>query len=280
MKIFLGLLTPDRGLRRHFGSGQDKVVAREALARRGFNGQIPSLSLAAYSPDGQPSADTCERFLLGQSKATQACLLLIDQEWEFLARDIRAAILGLVFDRSSVGKSTANFFHKTTSRLLRAYRAVEGTFVNAEDAQALALPRRNFDAPELREIVRLCREACHEEGFHNLLQEQLKLLRRRHRPRQRSSFKTKYWVDDRRRFFEFGPEHHARFATGEPHRPSCVLNGYFRFGNRIDSTRHYNVSETEGDITTIEGEFDDCHDATRFVKADTHINMFSNDYFS
>ncbi len=86
-------------------------------------------------------------------------------------------------------------------------------------------------------------------------------------------------VDDRARFFKFGPEQHARFATGDPHRPFCAFNADFRFGNRIDSTRHYNVSESKGDRTTIEGEFDDCHDARVTVPRTTHLNMFSNDYF-
>jgi hypothetical protein len=43
--------------------------------------------------------------------------------------------------------------------------------------------------------------------------------------------------------------------------------------------RHYNVSETEGDRTTIEGEFLDCHNNAHSVSGRTHLNMFSNDYF-
>lgn len=39
------------------------------------------------------------------------------------------------------------------------------------------------------------------------------------------------------------------------------------------------VSETEGDETSIKGEFADCHDMRRFVETTTHLNMFSNDYF-
>lgn len=279
MKIFVGLLSPDQRLRQHFGSGLDRVIAPEAIARGHTDGQKPLISLGAYSPDDKPSPDTCERFLLGRTKETTGCLLLIDREWEFLAQNIRGAVLSLVFERGTVGNSPTNFFHKVTSRLLRAFRVVQANFARTDDAQGLSLPRRNFHAAELTEMVRLCQEACHEGDFHNRIQEQLSQLRRRRRPRRQSAFKKKYWVDDRRRFFEFGLEQHARLATGEPHRPSCALNAYFRFGNRIDSTRHYNVSETEGDRTSIEGEFENCHDIRVSVPAATHLNMFSNDFF-
>ena len=279
MKIFVGLLSPDQSLRQHFGSGLHKVIAPDAISRGHANGQEPSISLGAYSPHDQLSPDTCERFLLGRTNGTTGCLLLIDKEWEFLAQNIRGAVLSLVFERGTVGNSPTNFFHKVTSRLLRAFRVVQANFADANDAQGLSLPRRNFHASELTEIVRLCQEACHERDFHNRIQEQLSLLRRRRRPRKQSTFKKKYWVDDRKRFFEFGPEQHAQPATGAPHRPSCALNAHFRFGNRIDSTRHYNVSEAEGDQTSIKGEFEDCHDTRVSVAATTHLNMFSNDYF-
>ena len=165
------------------------------------------------------------------------------------------------------------------SKILRAFRAVLAKFESSDDSQLLSLPLRNFHAAELTEIARLCRDECHEGDFVERLQAQLSRLRSRRRPRKQSSFNTKYVVDDQARFFVYGNEKHARFGTGEPHRPSCALTGYFRFGTRIDSARHYNVSETEGDRTRIEGEFDDCHDAKRVVPATTHLNMFSNDFF-
>ena len=52
-----------------------------------------------------------------------------------------------------------------------------------------------------------------------------------------------------------------------------------RFGRVLDADRHYNVSETEGDRTTIAGDFPDCHDSIHTVPSTTHLNMFANDYF-
>ena len=87
-------------------------------------------------------------------------------------------------------------------------------------------------------------------------------------------------MDDRQRFFKYGHERHSRLATGENHQPYCELTGNLRFGWKIDSERHYNVSETEKDETSIEGTFADCHSSSHDVKdRPTHLNMFSNDFF-
>jgi hypothetical protein len=177
-------------------------------------------------------------------------------------------------------ESSMNFFHRIIGKLLRVFGSLVSKFKNGDDRQLLSLPLRNFHAPELAEIARLCRDKCFDPNFNNDLDRQLSVLRMRRRPRRRSSFNIMYTVDDRSRFFVYGKETHARLGTGEPHKPYCELAGSFRFGQRIDALRHYNVSETEGDRTTIEGGFLDCHNTSHSVKGRTHLNMFSNDYFS
>ena len=172
-----------------------------------------------------------------------------------------------------------NFFHQATGKLMRLFGAVHTIFTSGTEMQAMCLPRRNFHASEMREIVRLFWQDCHKSGFLENLYQQLQLLRRRRHPLRGNSTGKRFLVDDRKRFFEFGLERHARFPTGAPHLPSCAFNGYFRFGIRIDNMRHYNVTEEDGDRTSIEGEFDDCHDTRLPVPHTTHLNMFSNDYF-
>ena len=279
MKIFIGLVTPDSNLRQHFRSGVNAVIPKAAMSRGEFRDRRPSVILGIFSPEDKPSSDDFERFLLSRAKDSDACLLLVDEDWAFVTTNVRGAMLSLVFNRSTVGASAMNFFHKETSKLLRAIRVINANFSDSDDAQLLSLPVRNFHAIELKEIARICREECSESDFQNRLDRQLSKMRDRRRPRRRSDFKKKYIVDDRARFFEYGKEKHAQFETGAPHRPFCALNGYFRFGRSIDRTRHYNVSETEGDRTSIKGEFDDCHDTRKSVHATTHLNMFSNDFF-
>jgi hypothetical protein len=279
VRIFIGLLTPDEALRRHYGAGKDRVVPKGSISRGYFQDQMPSVASAAYVPESAPSTDDIEKWLLSSAKSADACLLLIDADWTGFVVNVRNASLSIAFRREAMTGGHMNFINGMTGKLLRIFGSLAAKFKNEDDRQVLALPLRNFHAPELTEIARLCREACLEPNFNNDLDRQLSVLRGRRRPRRRSSSNVKYVVDDRSRFFAYGKETHARFATGTPHKPHCELAGHFRFGQRIDALRHYNVSETEGDHTTIKGDFLDCHNSSHTVSGRTHLNMFSNDYF-
>jgi hypothetical protein len=280
VKIFIGLVTPDEALRRYYGLGKERVVPRGSISRGYFLEQEPSVAPAAYRPKNAPSTYDIEKWFVSRTKSTDACLLLVDTEWENFVENMRSASLSIAFRRDDiVSSNNMNFFHSIIGRLLRVFGSVASKFKNGDDRQLLTLPLRNFHAPELTQIARLCRDKCFDPNFNYDLDRQLSVLRTRRRPRKRSSSKVMYAVDDQSRFFVYGKETHARLGTGEPHKPHCELAGNFRFGQRIDALRHYNVSETEGDRTTIEGSFRDCHDTSHGVRGQTHLNMFSNDYF-
>ncbi len=280
MKMFIGLVTPDEVLRTHFGRGKEGVIPTDALDRGFFLNRGLTVDFGAYSPEMAPSTDDLEKMLLGRTKDAAICLLLIDRRWAYLAQNIRDACFSALFDLNNFDGNCRNFFHKTMSRFLRSFSTLAQIFENGDDKQLIALPLRNFDAPELLEIARLCRDENQTGVFTNEIQKQLMRLRMRRRPRRQATYKTVYAVDNVPRFFVFGKETHSRFGTGSPHKPHCEMNGYFRFGRRIDSDRHYNVSETEKDETSVNGNFTDCHDTLLRVEAGkTHLNMFSNDYF-
>lgn len=279
MRVFIGLLTPDESLRRHYGAGKDGVVHKDSIMRGHFSNRNVLMTLGSYVPEGAPSPDGLERWILSRTRNSETCLLLIDPQWEHIAINARVASFSIILDLKLISSNYRNFFHKATSRLLRAFGPMAARFENSDDYELLGLPLRNFDGPELAEIARLCRDECLQPNFNNSVQEQLGLLHKRRRPRRRSKYNTVYTVDNRKRFFVYGKELHSHFGTGEPHKPFCELNGNFRFGKRIDTSRHYNVSETENDKTTIAGEFSDCHNAVHTVGSCTHLNMFSNDFF-
>ena len=279
MKIFVSLVTNDEALRRHFGLGKDAVVPKDSLARGYFRDRVPDLTVAAWIPEGEPSSADFERFLLSRARGSDACVVLLDAQWARVAERVQDTVFLVRFDRSEVDESLRNFFHRMTARGLRALIKLLARFDRGDDGKLLTLPLRNFHAVDLAELARLCREDALVTTFGEDLEAQLVALRSRVRPRRRTASKRVYVVDDRRRFFHYGPERHARFATGTPHLPACELAGLYRFGCAIDDCRHYNVSETEGDVTTIEGRFEDCHGAGHDVGDVTHLNMFCNDYF-
>jgi hypothetical protein len=209
----------------------------------------------------------------------EACVVLIDEEWISIGRNIRDAAFIVTFDRQLAQDNPRNFFYRLIAKILRAFGQVLAKFENSDDAKLLTLPLRNFQAEELQEVARLCRNNYDTPTFSSDIDAQLAKLRKRVRPRKKSQYKRQYAVDDRHRFFDYGQERHAFFATGGNHRCSCEVSGKLRFGRRIDERRHYNVSQTEGDETVISGNFPDCHDHVHYVAKRTHLNMFANDYF-
>lgn len=279
MKLFICLVTPDERLRAYFGKGKSAVIPPEVFTR----GPLAKLGLTpmllAWTPGSPVGRDDLEKFLLDKARNHHACLVFVDTAWEAYAAEIRDAAFVVPFDGAAITGSLKNFFFGLSARALRNMAQMLAKFASADDAQLLALPLRNFRADALVKIARLCRDAPLSGALSTDVDRCLFDLRRRVRPRQKSKYKTRYAVDDVPRFFKYGMERHAQFATGNPHRPSCEMAGLFRFGARLDERRHYNVSETEGDVTTVSGGFVDCHDSAHTVPKRSHLNMFTNDYF-
>lgn len=279
MRIFICLVTPQERLRRYFGRGKEGIVPAEAFKRGPLVASQPKLTISAWTPETPFSSADLERFLISRARSHDACILIVDATWQHHAANIRNSTFVVTFDAAAAGDNLQNFFFGLFARTLRNFAQLIVKFRRGDDGKLLALPLRNFQAEELAEIARLCREAPLAGSFSDDVEGWLVGLRDRVRPRRRSSHKTKYAVDDASRFFDFGMERHAQFATGEPHRPACEVAGLFRFGTRLDERRHYNVSETEGDRTSIVGSFLDCHGVSHEVSKRTHLNMFVNDYF-
>lgn len=279
MKIFICLISPNEKLRHYFGRAKSGIIPRDALKRGPFETGRNQPTVVAWLPSTPSSSADLERFLLNRARNHDVCILFVDYVWQQYVQDISNATYIVQFEAEVASVNPQNFFFGVSARMLRAFGQLMSRFKRGDDGKLLALPLRNFRADELLEISRLCRETPLSNTLGDEIEQQLTQLRARIRPRRRSVYKTTYVVDDQGRFFVYGRELHARFATGEPHRPSCELAGLFRFGVRVDEQRHYNVSETEGDNTKIGGSFPDCHGQVHAVADRTHLNMFTNDYF-
>ena len=248
MNIFLLVVTSDVSLREFVGTQKQRAFPKEA-------------------------------FVASRVGDSDSLLILIDQEKAKLAQDIRTAALVCEIDNTHAAKHYQNFLHDRLGKLAKVIDYLARHFHSGSDSPLLSLPLRNFKCSALDELNRQMASDPSNLQVLNCVDTSLKGLRRRVRPRKKTNFKTKYAVDDQKRFFVFGKERHSLPDTGAPHRDFCNLTALFRFGCRIDHTRHYNVSEGEGDKTTISGEFQDCHGEKHKVTSKTHINMFSNDFF-
>lgn len=274
MKFFIGVISENVDVRRFVGRRKESLIPEDF--RKGTDALVREIAAATWDP-AAGSADDLADFLLDHVAAVDGALLLVNESRADLIEGCAPAFHVVLIPDQKVGKSLQNFLQMYVAAGLRNFRRLAAMMRRGDDGRLLQLPIRNFVAPELREIARLAMARGGDGELAGQIEQQMVQLRRRVRPRKRSDYKHTYAVDDEKKFFRFGHERHGSFATGGDHTPTCELRGHFRFGHRLDCQRHYNVSTGEGDTTTIQGEFLNCHDEVETFAARSHLNMFSND---
>lgn len=273
MKIFAALVSSDERLCTYFTGLVGKAFPPDALNRSVYMGRrIEVVTLGLSSGLAGPEV---ARRLVNGARSSECFLLFVENGCQGLIGRLRNAALVTEFSSIDMDKSPRNAVNALAGKALRSFAVI---WSNRGD-DLVRLPARNFISPELDALLECCRDHANVAGFGESFERRLARLRERERPRRKSSYKTKYAVDDEGKFFNYGIEKHARFDTGRPHDEYCELQGLFRFGSCVDKDRHFNVSKGEGDETYIAGDFPNCHDNVVSVPGHTHLNMFCNDFF-
>jgi hypothetical protein len=277
MKVYVGLISSSDELIKYFNNNKESLIPKPIRTK--ISSEC-NFKFDAFNPNKSKAYFNVDKHVLESSRGFDYVICLIEQDLINLCLSINVAALCSIIDPRDVESAQIRNF--LTNRLTRIFKIASFTIEKMKDADieyALRLPRRNFQAQELENLCDLYSLHTSSADFHNTAKSLINSLLKRRKPRRKSNFSTKYFVDDKSRFFVFGKERHEVLPTGEPHQPHCELNGNFRFGRRISNNQHFNVSEGEGDNTSIKGEFLNCHDE-RIVPAKnrTHLNMFSNDH--
>lgn len=264
------------------GKMKGDIIPRDLLKKGYFRDKRIDLHLNAIHASEVSSSEAFEKYVLSRSQSVEFVIALLPEGLEKLAKNVRSAIIVDTYSEQSFADNLRNGIHQRVGRLIRLSNYIGSTFSDANDRTILSLPLRNFSSSDLLQISRTIHRTPLPPDVALSMEIGLKVLRSQVRRRKSSSYSTKYVVDAKSRFFVFGKEAHSRPESGKPHGHHCVLNSMFRFGIRIDNTRHFNVSEGEGDKTHVSGQFYDCHGNSVDLAQDparTHLNMFSNDFF-
>lgn len=233
-------------------------------------------SITAYNPK---SATTPLASYLLEDQRDEFIILLLDKAvshviTEFSAACFVAEVEFAVHPRTNY----KNYFAERTSRLLKNVVSFLSVIRDGANEQAMQLPFRTFSAKQLQDLREVCRDEALSPDFTNRVISHVEDLKKRRRPHRKSNYPEQHFADDDEKLFRYGMEEHARLATGVPHTPVCVLTGTYRFGKRMPTNRHYNVTKEFGKETQISGEFVNCHDEQYTVTSTTHLNIFANDY--
>jgi hypothetical protein len=279
MKVLVCLISAQDHITETVGRQKDRLIPQDLFKNKKGPDYPVHFKVSIFNPLKEKIV--FDKFLLSLSRGMDAVILLVERQYVHLMQSVANAVFAVTFDSQEGIENFKNFFGSYFSPLFRNFFAIKTLMSDSDKEQAMMLPLRNFQAPELQELARLAREDSIAGTLILDIEARVADIVKRRIPRKKSASKTKYFIDEKGMHFVYGVEKHARFDTGKPHVASCEFNGNFRFGKSIDTSRHYNASFGGGDDTRISGDFPDCHGAVKNVpKADqrTHLNMFANDF--
>lgn len=268
MKVAIVVVTYDADILAFFGYLKGSIVPREL--RKG------NVQYSVLPVDAACSDDELFKILLDAHTKHNAVGVLVESGGKARLKDCKCAVFLKTFSAIEAKASMKNYFGHNLTRWLKNLLFVSRTFADGKQLKCLLLPHKSFAAPELAEVVELCRTQNDTGRFPELLESQLKSIRDRSIPKKKKSGTQHFLKDDKGRYFELGKEKHGQSETGmPPHSLDCKLSASARFGVTINRNLHFNISLIKGQIS---GKFQDCHGAHVDVTPCSHINMFPNGF--
>ena len=252
MKILVCLISSQDNIVETIEKQRDRLIPQDLFKKKKGPDYPVNFKISVFNP--RRECLDFDKFLLRAVKGMDAVILLVENQHSHLVEAVANAVFAATFETQEERiDNFKNFFGSYFSQLFRHFFAIKTLMGDAEKEQAMMLPLRNFEAQELSEMARHVREESRSATFISDLEARLAAIVKRRLPRKRSDHKTKYFVDDKDMHFVYGNEKHARYDTGKPHAAACNINGLFRFGKSIDTSRHYNASFGDGDGTSVVG---------------------------
>lgn len=273
MKLRVLVLSGCRDLRDFAGRKKLGLIPEDIRNRAYFNGRNVDLQAMHLRDSGDAAA--VESVVHELVESLDGILILCETRLVESVGHLAASCFFCCFDEIDSPGQFGNLLGRALSRSMKNFEAFSRRFDDHKFQKIFILPSSNFSCPEFRDLKQSFSAGAIGVGFPERLEEALKAMRKRQRPKIQRSEASVYFVDDRDLFFEYGKERHARFSTGVPHGLLCAINGHFRFGRRFDTLRHFNVSR-EGKALTH--AFTDCHGGLHAVVDKTHANVFPNDF--
>lgn len=275
MVVNLILVTKNKAVADVFKKERNGLIPRGVLnkARRQHPGLEFSLSVFPLSQD----LAALPWYLLTKC-SKEGAIVLVDglNLLSKVPEIVRTSCLVSCFNEND--DLTKNKLSQKLTVAINQFSDVSKFFSRRGDRALLSLPFRNFSSDALK---KLRQKMMNAEVDYNQLSASIRELKKHRKPRRNANSAKKLLLSDRDYFFEYANEKHALVATGKPHNRLCILSGRFRFGCKLEPEQHYNMYKEERGSTTVSPvSIKNCHGSEGRPKAETHANVFPNDYFT
>lgn len=277
MKMLIALISSNSDICKSFRRLRSSLIPRDAVLKGSFGSTRPTYFIKSFNP--LVTETTVEDFLRDSAREVDAIIFLVEMHLLGAIKSIRSACFVAPLSFETQALNMHNYFGAVFARIFRNFSTILSVMSSSDNEQLMILPIRNFNSASLQQLNYICTAESMEPTLNNELGNCVTELRKKKHPRRNTRDRTLYVVDDDQKYFEYGKERHSKLPTGSPHNSACEINGNFRFGKRIATDRHFNVTKLVGASTKIKGTFPNCHDEYVDVKETTHLNMFSNDAF-
>ncbi|MHA0989016.1 hypothetical protein [Enterobacter ludwigii] len=180
---------------------------------------------------------------------------------------------------------TKQYLEDKITTALKVFFWMRESFKNGF-GELIRLPVRNFNDSDFKKTCGKISLLLSNNSLPNALEEMNQLLsmlkNKIRKPKKRPHTSTKFYVDEKRYYFEYGKELHAQHETDSKkgHDHFCDLSAKFRFSIKLEERKHFNVCKDDKENSSIQGTFENCHGVDIVISKRTHINMFSNDYIA
>ena len=177
-------------------------------------------------------------------------------------------------------KQFHNYISSAANKAVKKINLMKSIVDDGGLGEMARLPIKNFSSDRLKDFIREAAIRYNSTVSDNDFQKMASDLKMMRKPKKRSEYRNKYYIDDKGRHFSLGDEIHSSYDT-KGHDYLCDILAKYRFGCKIDSRKHFNVSAGDNDNSKLSTEFHHCHgDEAINIKDRSHVNMFSNDFIS
>lgn len=275
MQVLVLVVTRNRELSRLVGVRKTSLLSDLVLTRAKSLGVTISISSMVWD---DATTDEVTRFFLERADDVIGAVVILEDELREILPSLAPILFVSTFNVRSHRPNLVNTLEEAYNCTLRAYLPFLERFRKGHLQKLITLPKSNFAASELSELFALFRGGRLAPSLIAVLDKLLGALKERQTPKTNSKYHNTYYLDEEGKYFQLGHERHAQAETAcPPHSRLCVAAARYRFGNRIDQGRHYNVN-LEKDY--ISGVFNYCHGNPIMIAPKTHLNIFPNDYFT